>query len=212
MKKGSCDGNRLVGASGIAGGPGGGSGNGRGSRRGRVHLHSHACGIVIWSWRGHSLAAWQGHHAEPHHDPEDVVQPRFGPSPADPDFFPYLTDVSRGRQLGAKQHLEQEHESGSAGICGLGAVPQWDTERDQPVGLPGCPGDELVGWRRGVQPVVRPARDSPARTVLGLLPAVFLPGAVGCGARPGGEPGRSRHRPDRSTRWRDQAAPPLSRT
>ena len=209
MKKGSCDGNRLVGAFGIAGGPGGGSGNGRGFRRGRVHLHSHACGIVIWSWRGHRLATWQGHHAESHHDPENTVQPRFGPSPADPDFFPYLTDVSRGRQLGAKQHLEPNGRPGASGAGGVGAVPWRVPGCDQQVGVPGQPGHQFVGPERGVQPVVLPPRDRPAGPHLGLLPAVFSPGPMGRGSRPDREPGRHGDRPKRPASGRHPPSPEI---
>jgi hypothetical protein len=44
--------------------------------------------------------------------------------------------VSRGRQLGAKQHLEQDGRSGASGAGGPGAVPGRVTQRDQPPVFP----------------------------------------------------------------------------
>jgi len=110
--------------------------------------------------------------------------------------------VSRGRQLGAEQHLEPDGRPGASGASGMGAVPGRITACDQSGDLPRQPGHQLVGSGRGVQPVVLYARDPAARAHLGLLPAVPSPGAVGRGSRPGGEPGRPRHRRKRAAAGR----------
>src|SRR5205823_14667884 len=64
-----------------------------------------------------------------------------------------------------------------------------------------------VGSERGFQPVVLPARDPPAGTHMGLLPAVRPPGPVGCRSWPSGEPGRDGDRRQREPPDRDSATP-----
>jgi len=84
-------------------------------------------GVVLAEHSGHwlqcGLAKRQCHFSHRGLDPEVAVQPRQWASPLGADSLPDLNDLSRGRQLGAEQHLEQDGRSRAAGAGGVGAVP-----------------------------------------------------------------------------------------
>jgi hypothetical protein len=151
-----------------------------------------------------------GRYAGQHLDAAVAVQPGRRPDPAGLDFLPHLNDVSRRRQLGAKQHLEPEPCRIPAGFRGVGAVPFGNPQRDQLLGPPGFPCHVPVGRQRRFQCVVLRARDPSAWTDVGLLPAVFTEGTVERRPRPGREPGRDRYRQQRHAAARDPAIPALT--
>ena len=105
--------------------------------------------VSLRPWIGGSRAQRQGYLADDDLDIEVPVQPFFRPSPAAAAFLADLNDVSCGRQLGAEQHLEQDARSRAPRPRGLGAIHVRHTAGDQPVGIPGPPGHQLVGPEHG---------------------------------------------------------------
>src|SRR5262249_12500521 len=97
-------------------------------------------------WRRHRLA-WPGLRlakrwrdlADRDLDAEVAVQPGQRASPPGADLLADLNDVSRRRQLGAKQYFEQHARPCPSGPGGLGPLPRRVARRDQPIRPAGQP-------------------------------------------------------------------------